>query len=82
MPFASSSTVPAIARRERQPKSAMVRLVGLAIASALPAIFWCVFAGLFAKALGSPLSHGTIASIFVCITAFLSVVCAPLVLRR
>jgi len=58
------------------------RLVGLAIASLAPAIFWCVAIELIAYWLGISLSPMAIAAVFATITVFLFAICAPLMLRK
>jgi hypothetical protein len=58
------------------------RLVGLAIASLLPAVFWMALIKATATWLGvSPAPH-TIWFAGAAITVFLATVCAPLILRR
>lgn len=57
------------------------RLVGLAIASLAPAIFWCVVIEIVTYWLGTPISTTTVAITGATIALFLFVICAPLMLR-
>jgi hypothetical protein len=58
------------------------RLVGIAIASLVPAVFWTSLIELVSLWLGAPISPLKIAIVGFGIAAFLAAVCAPLVLRK
>jgi hypothetical protein len=59
-----------------------MRLVGLAIASLVPAVFWMILIEIGATLLGTPLAPHTIWIMGAAITVFLTAVCAPLIMRR
>ena len=58
------------------------RLVGLAIASLAPAIFWSVVIEIVAHWLGTSVSPATVAIVGATVALFLFAVCAPLMLRN
>ncbi len=58
------------------------RFAGLAIASIIPAAFWCIVAELVAYWAGISLSPIAVGALFVTIAAFLFAICAPLILRN
>jgi hypothetical protein len=60
----------------------LARLVGVAIASLVPAVFWSVIIELVSLWAGKPISPLAIAIVCCSITLFLVAVCAPLMLRR
>ena len=57
------------------------RLMGLAIASFVPAVFWSALIEAAAYLLGTPLAAVTVAWTCAAITLLLAVVCAPLIMR-
>jgi hypothetical protein len=57
------------------------RIVGLAVASLAPALFWMVMIEMVAYWLGRPLSPTTLTMVGATIAFFLFAVCAPLMLR-
>jgi hypothetical protein len=77
---AAISTIDAPAHAER--RSFAFRLGGVAIASLVPAVFWCGVIGLVSFAIGKPLSASTVELVGAAIAIFLLVICAPLMLRR
>jgi hypothetical protein len=58
------------------------RLIGLAIASVVPAVFWMILIETAATWLGAPFALHTIWIMGSAITVFLAVVCAPLIMRH
>ncbi|MFT3730072.1 MAG: hypothetical protein QM780_01425 [Hyphomicrobium sp.] len=79
----STAAIPTIDRPKRVgERSGSARLVGVAIASLIPAVFWSAIIELGAAWLGKPLSSATIAVIGMAIALFLFAVCAPLMLRK
>ncbi|MGO4682860.1 hypothetical protein [Hyphomicrobium sp. 2TAF46] len=58
------------------------RFVGLAIASIMPAVFWCIVAELIAYWAGISLSPIAVGALFLTIATFLFAICAPLILRN
>jgi hypothetical protein len=58
------------------------RLVGIAIAALVPAIFWSVVIEIAAHWLGTSMSPVTVATVGATIALFLFAVCAPLMLRN
>jgi hypothetical protein len=60
----------------------MAQLLGLAIASILPAVFWSALIEAALAWLGLALSSLTVTVLCVSIALFLTVACAPLILRR
>ncbi|MET0409453.1 MAG: hypothetical protein ABW006_13910 [Hyphomicrobium sp.] len=69
-----------ISRSHAQRPLAM-RLVGIAIAALLPAVFWSAVIEVVSRALGTPLSPLAITTIGAAIALFLFAVCTPLMLR-
>lgn len=62
-------------------RSFAARLGGLAVASLVPAIFWCGVLAIGSRWIGEPLSLSTLALTGAAIACFLAAVCAPLMLR-
>jgi hypothetical protein len=69
-----------IATRPAGPRVA--QLVGLAIASILPAVFWSALIKAALTWFGLPLSPLAVTVLCVSIALFLTIACAPLILRR
>jgi hypothetical protein len=69
------------AARETRPRYRGARLLGLAIASLAPGIFWSVLIASIAAWLGAPLKPLTVAMTCAAISSFLAIVCAPFILR-
>jgi hypothetical protein len=85
MPTLTTSAVPrsgvfSVAAKPARPRAA--QLFGLAIASILPAVFWGVFIDAALTWFGLPLSPLAVAVLCVSIALFLTIACAPLILRR
>jgi hypothetical protein len=57
------------------------RLVGLALATVLPALFWVAIAATVSQAMGAALSAPALAITGAAITLFLAAVCAPIMLK-
>lgn len=57
------------------------QLVGLAIASIVPAVLWCILINVIAMWISRPLSTIATTIIGLVIAVFLAIVCAPLILR-
>jgi hypothetical protein len=68
------------AAQPAKPRAA--QLLGLAIASILPAIFWGVLIEAALTWFGLPLSPLAVTALCVSIALFLTIACAPLILRR
>lgn len=62
-------------------RSFAARVGGLAVASLVPAIFWCAVLAIGSRWIGEPLSLRAIALTGTAIAIFLAAVCAPLMLR-
>jgi hypothetical protein len=77
---ASNLKLRSAARQTRQ-KSRGARLVGLAIASFAPGIFWSVLIAAIAAWLDAPLKPLTVMMTGATIASFLAIVCAPFILR-
>ena len=75
-----TSAVARFAPEKRQQVS-RAQLIGLAVASIVPAAVWCVLINAIAMWISGPLSALTTAIIGVTIAVFLAIVCAPLILR-
>lgn len=75
-----TSAVARFAPQKRQQVS-RAQLVGLAVASIVPAVIWCVLIDVVAMWISGPLSALTTVVIGVTIAVFLAIVCAPLILR-
>jgi hypothetical protein len=69
-----------IAARPAGPRAA--QLIGLAIASILPAVFWSALIKVALTWFGLPLSPLAVTVLCVSIALFLTIACAPLILRR
>ncbi len=84
MPAVTTSAVAKVevaeTRQERKLRAA--RVVGLAIASVVPAVFWTLLIKVAAAWYGSPLTSATLAITCGAITLFLVIVCAPLMIRN
>jgi hypothetical protein len=81
--FTTTDAIPSMSRTVRSARSStFARLVGVAIAALVPAVFWSAIIGLGALWIGKPLSSNTIEIIGGSIAIFLFVVCAPLMLRK
>jgi hypothetical protein len=76
IPRRQTAAAPVVGYRSRG-----YRLVGLAIASLVPALFWGALLAQTAKWLNAPLSMLTIEITFAAIALFLAAVCAPIILR-
>ncbi|MFA7306996.1 MAG: hypothetical protein WC026_10025 [Hyphomicrobium sp.] len=75
-----TSAVARFAPQKRQQVS-RAQFVGLAVASIVPAVIWCVLIDVVAMWISGPLSALTTVVIGVTIAVFLAIVCAPLILR-
>ncbi len=83
MRSATTATIPSLdtaTRAVQERRSA--RIIGLAVASLVPALFWIVMIELVAHWLGTSVSPTTIALMGATIVVFLLAVCAPLILRH
>jgi len=76
---ATTTELPEI--RDKSPRAASDRLVGLLIMSLFPALFWTGLIALAAAAIGQPLGTLALVSIGVAIAIFLAVVISTLVAR-
>jgi hypothetical protein len=82
MRSATTAVIPPIDTPERSERRALAsRLGGVALASVVPAIFWCVVIELVSFGIGKPLSASTVGWVGAAIAFFLFVICAPLMLR-
>lgn len=81
MRAAMTSAVARFAPVARQ-RARVLQFVGLAVASTVPALLWVIIAEAIAAAFGWPLSLRTLVIMGTAITAFLALVCAPIVLRN
>jgi hypothetical protein len=79
----TTTTMPSLDNSARSAKrSGFGRFAGIAIASIVPAIFWCIVIELGSLWLGAPLAAGTVLIVGAAITLFLFAICAPLMLRK
>jgi len=78
-----TAPIPRLGTAPSQPvqRSRGARMVGLAIASFAPGMFWSVLIAVTAAWLGEPLNPLTIVMTCAAITAFLAIACAPFILR-
>jgi hypothetical protein len=60
----------------------VTRLIGLVIASVLPALFWSALIKAAFSWFGMPLPALAVLAVGVSIALFLTIACAPLILRR
>ena len=81
MRAAMTSAVARFAPVARQ-RARVLQLIGLAVASAVPAVLWVIIVEAIAVAIGSPLSLRTLIVMGTGIATFLALVCAPIVLRN
>jgi len=66
---------------EKRQRVRGAQLLGLLLASIIPAAIWCVLISSVAFWIGEPISIQTTFIIGVVIALFLAIVCAPLILR-
>ncbi|HVX36211.1 MAG TPA: hypothetical protein VHC71_08330 [Hyphomicrobium sp.] len=66
---------------EKRQRVRGTQLLGLAVASIVPALIWCVLINVVAMWISGPLSLLTTIITGVVIALFLAVVCAPLILQ-
>lgn len=66
---------------EKRQRVRGTQLLGLAVASIVPALIWCALINAVALWISGPLSLRTTLITGVVIALFLAVVCAPLILR-
>lgn len=71
-----------VAIRPKPPESHAARMTGLAIASVLPAVFWSALIEAALTWFGAPLSLLAVSLLCATIALFLTIACAPLILRR
>ena len=84
MPMLTTSAVArsGIVCTAKPAKPRAAQLIGLAIASILPAVFWSALIDATLTWFGVPLAPLAVTVLCVSIALFLTIACAPLILRR
>ena len=80
MPTDASMTLPEMRARQAASQGP-ARLLGLALVSLAPALFWTCVLALVGHILGAPVTVATLACTLIAIAGFLVLVCSPFFLR-